>query len=244
MTVDPFRHHPRLRELITPAERSFFFDFHPTQMDPIMAEQGHGPDWRRSLGEIEQVRRAALSGHRGDLWVFGYGSLIWDPAIRFTEVRRARLDGYRRSFCLVDELGARGQPGAPGVLAALEEGGACDGLAFRVRAQDVEAESVRLFHREAIAPAYLPVFTPAETDHGVVDALVFVADPTADVIRPDLPWEETVRYAATGEGNIGTSFDYVANLAAHFDAFGIEDPLVSRLLADARAFRAAASSAG
>jgi cation transport protein ChaC len=62
----------------------------------------------------EGLRRAALAGHEGDLWVFGYGSLIWDPALEFAEVRRAFAPNHRRRFILEDIYGGRGTPTAPG----------------------------------------------------------------------------------------------------------------------------------
>jgi hypothetical protein len=78
--------------------------------------------------------RAALEGHEGDLWVFGYGSLIWDPALEFAEVRRAFAPNHRRRFILEDIYGGRGTPNGPGLMAALDDGDGCNGLCFRIAA--------------------------------------------------------------------------------------------------------------
>jgi cation transport protein ChaC len=241
---DPFRHHPGLRGLITDPSDSFFRSFHPGAVDALMAEHGLPNDWRFSEDAIEAMRREALAGRAGDLWVFAYGSLMWDPGVPFAEVRRARIHGYARSFILVDRLGARGLPERPGVMAALDAGANCDGLAFRLAAETVEETSRRIWWREMIGPGYRPAFLPAETDLGSIEVVTFVADHAAPPIEPDLPHETMVRYAATGRGFLGSSLDYLENLARHFDELGIEDATVARLLSEARALRAADRTAG
>ena len=73
--------------------------------------------------EREATRHEILSGRRdADLWVFAYGSLMWDPAFLFEEVRRADVSGYARRFCLQDEIGGRGSRDAPGLMSALDRG--------------------------------------------------------------------------------------------------------------------------
>ncbi len=242
MTEDPFRHHPGLRAMITPPETSFFRDVHPAGITTMLKERGLPTDWIRAPAEIDALRRAALEGHEGDLWVFAYGSLMWDPAIDFAELRRARLPGYVRSFCLLDVKGGRGDPDQPGVMAALDTGGACEGLAFRIPAERVEGETLRLWYREQIGPAYHALFAPAETDHGEITVLAFVADHDTEMIRPDLSRAERVRCAALGTGVFGTSLAYLESLAAHCAELGIDDPEVTSLLDEARAYRAGAGT--
>ena len=86
---------------------------------------GGGPMWSAR-------KRAAFLAQRNDqdLWIFAYGSLIWDPAFYFEEVRVAKAPGYQRSFCLRSEIG-RGSPEKPGLMVALDHGSECQGLAFR-----------------------------------------------------------------------------------------------------------------
>lgn len=236
--VDPFRHHPELRGRIRPAEESFFRGFLPADMDADMAARGIAPGWPTPDADREAGRRRLLSGHRGDLWIFGYGSLMWDPALRFTKVRRARLDGYSRRFCLKDTLGARGTAERPGLMAGLAVGGTCEGLAFRVAAGAVEAETEILWRREMIAPGYTPVFAAATLDDGAVRALTFVADPAAPHVDLALAPGEQARLIATGTGFLGSSLDYIDNLAAHLETLGIEDPELCALRGAARALAA------
>jgi len=217
--------------MIEDPETSFFRSFMPADVDERMRELGRPADWRYTDETREAMRHAALEGRLGrDLWVFAYGSLMWDPALLFDEVRRATVIGHRRGMVLYDDFGARGSPEAPGVMAGLVEGGTCDGVAFRIPAEIVDRETEILWRREMIAHCYIPAFLPARTAEGEIEVLGFVADPTAEMIRLDLTREQVVRCVATGEGVRGTSFDYLRNMLDHFAALRIEDPELSDLM--------------
>ncbi|WP_172300079.1 gamma-glutamylcyclotransferase [Pseudoruegeria sp. HB172150] len=240
MTDDPFRHHPGLRGKITDPHKSFFRTFQPADIDAHMAAQGIGPDWRYTDETREAFRNAALEGRRDqDLWVFAYGSLMWDPALDFEEVRRARVTGYARRFILKDVMGGRGTAEVPGVMAALDTGPGCDGLVFRIAAARLEEETRILWNRERLSPCYHETFVTAETDQGRVTALAFTADYSARMIVPDLPHDLQVQYAATGAGILGTSLEYLENLAEHFEIMRIEDHDLTHFLAEVHAYRAA-----
>ena len=125
--LDPFEHHPRLRGLITPLKDSFFRDFDPESMAADLRAQGIKFPLL-SHDQREASRRAALANHGGDLWVFGYGSLMWDPGFDFIEIRRAYAPAHARRFILRDVWGARGTAEQPGIMAALDDGSGCHGL--------------------------------------------------------------------------------------------------------------------
>lgn len=236
MPDDPYRHHPQLRGRIGDPETSFFRTFRPADFDARFKARGAPDDWRYTDDQIEAARVAFLGPRAGcDLWVFAYGSLMWDPAVRFAEVRHGRIEGYARRFYLKDVLGGRGSRDAPGLMAALDVGPGCEGLAFRIRAEDFEVETGILWRREMIAHAYRPVFAPVITALGVVEALTFVADRTSPMICPDLCRTEQARYLATGVGELGTSLHYIETLVTQLGLLGIEDDHVAGLLADARA---------
>ncbi|GGE16975.1 hypothetical protein GCM10011360_02200 [Primorskyibacter flagellatus] len=235
-----FRTHPELRALIRDPEKSFFRDFDVEEVDRRMAERGVPMPWRWPDAEREANRHAFFAGHEGPVWVFAYGSLMWDPAILFDDVRPALLEGYSRAMCLVDRRGARGDAQAPGLMAGLAEGGSCHGIVFRVPEALVEDETERLWRREMIAQAYRPVLAPAMTPEGPVMAVAFAADREADNIDIGLSRALQVQYIATGRGFLGTSLEYLENTLAQFDRMGIDDPDLSALLADAR--RAAAEA--
>ena len=245
MTSDPYIHHPALRGKIADPLTSFFRNFKPSDLDARMKEIGRPDNWRHSDEELEAARLSFLEGRLdSDLWIFAYGSLMWDPAFHFAEVRRGRVSGYARRFILKDTFGARGTPETPGLMAALNEGHGCEGLVFRIASDVAGHESGMFWRRELIAYAYKPVFAKVETQFGPVEALTVIADRTSDYIRPDLTREEQVRYIATGKGFLGTSLQYVENIVGHFAALEIEDDEVAELLAEARAFASAESSKG
>jgi glutathione-specific gamma-glutamylcyclotransferase len=242
--TDPFLHHPELRDRIGDPETSFFRSFQPSDFDDRMAALGRPADWRYTDNDREARRRAALADRlHADVWVFAYGSLMWDPAFRFAEVRVGRVQGYARRFCLKDTWGGRGTAEAPGLMAglmaALDHGPGCTGLAFRISQTEVEAETKILWRREQISGAYAPQFMPVATAQGEVEALAFVANHASPVICSDLTQDETVRYLATGTGILGTSRAYLESIAAQFAALGIADPDVQALVEAVRRYPAA-----
>ncbi len=123
-------------------------------------------------------------------------------------------------------------------MAALDYGGGCQGLALRVPAEHLEDETRRLWQRERIGAAYIPSFITVHTELGEIEALTFVADHSAKIIRPELTHEDQVRYCATGQGFLGTSRAYVENLVSHFKEMGIHDDHLMRFWADVCAYPA------
>lgn len=222
MMADPYTHLPDLAGRIVDPELSTFRRIDFAGLDRTMAKRGV-TDWRRTDDDREATRQAALAERLdGDLWVFAYGSLMWDPAFHFAEVRRAQAEGYRRRFCLRTTLG-RGTPEKPGLMAALDSGGNCHGLAFRIERQKVDEETRVIWAREMIMPAYDPTFIPVATPQGPVEALAFVINPGAEHYLRDLSVEETARYIAAGIGIFGRNLDYLDNLAEHFAVLDIDD---------------------
>ena len=202
-----------------------------------MASRGFGPDWRRSDGDRDRSRRETLESRLDrDLWVFAYGSLMWDPAFRFAEIRKARLPGYHRRFCLRSEVG-RGTPETPGLMAGLDEGGTCHGLVFRIAAEHVEEESHFLWRREMLMRSYAPDFLSLETAQGPVDALSFLVNRDNPLLLPPLSLEETARVIAQAEGYLGPNIDYLENLADYFEWLGLDDPELFELRDLARQYR-------
>lgn len=161
----------------------------------------------------------------GTLWVFGYGSLIWDPGFPVAERRIARLDGWHRSFCM-RSIHHRGTVESPGLVLALDraEGATCTGVAFRVR-PGAEAETLlALRERELISSAYLEMTLPVETGVGPLQALSYVIDPDHAQYCGGLDIEDQARIIARATGGRGTNRDYLWSTAAHLAELGIADP--------------------
>lgn len=237
--VDPFAHHPELRDRIADPETSFFRTLTVEGLLRSNPELGHLRGWVFSDMRREAIRREALRGHSGDLWVFAYGSLMWDPAIRFADVRRAHAPHHERQFILRDTKGARGTQEAPGMMAALDAGGGCDGLAFRISADNVDTETEILFRREMIGPGYHAVFIEADIGEEAICALTFLADHGSPDIHPDISRSDQVRHIATGKGFLGTSRQYLVNVVDHFRHLGIVDRHCADLLVEVDAYIAA-----
>ncbi len=232
-----FRHLPHLRDRISDPATSFFRDLDMDMIDAQLRDLGAPDDWRRPCEAREVLRRDALRGREGqDIWVFAYGSLMWDPAVYFDELRRAHAPQHARCFCLWDEY-ARGTIDQPGLMAALDTGGGCTGYAFRIPAADVECETFHLCARELIGSAYLPEFVALTTDQGPVEALTFTADHSSENIVTDIPVETQARMIAISAGFLGTGLEYLENLARHLTEMEIDDPYITDLLRRVRAIR-------
>jgi cation transport protein ChaC len=229
--ANPFANHPELRDKISDPLASPMRSFTTAKLAAMAKARGLPADWWYSDSEREAERAETLAGHQEtDLWVFGYASLMWDPALRFEEVRRAHVPGYARHFILKDIYGGRGTVDKPGLMAALDKGPGCDGLAFRISRENIDEETKILWQRERIGPAYTPVFVDAVSADDRITALTFVADHEADLIDANLTRAQQIEYCATGIGFMGSSLDYLRNISSQFATLGIHDDEVSDLL--------------
>ena len=185
--------------------------------------------------ELERSRGEILARHDGgDLWVFAYGSLIWNPAFHYVERRHVRVYGYHRSFCLRTHLG-RGSPENPGLMLGLEPGGSCAGLAYRITASEIEAETWVLWKREMVTPTYSPRWVTAEGAGPNRRAITFVMDKSGPMYAGHLPRGEVVRTLATAEGVLGRCCDYLYGIVAELDTLGIHDRGLARIAGEVRA---------
>ena len=235
---DPYRFHPELRSKITDPQTSFFRNFTTAVLEEKASEYNI-PNWWFSDETREALRTEALSAHRDkDLWVFAYGSLMWDPAFEFAEVRRANAPNHARRFILKDIYGARGTLEAPGLMAALDLGPGCEGLVFKIARDRIETETEILWQREQVGPAYKAVFIETTVGETIIPALTFVADPQAELIDTSITRQEQIRFAATGTGFVGTSLEYLENIRNKFHILGIHDDEVEALYRDVVAYSA------
>ena len=159
------------------------------------------------------------------LWVFGYGSLIWDPGFPVAERRIARLDGWHRSFCM-RSIHHRGTVDDPGLVLALDRatGAACSGVVFRVEPGAEAATLKSLRERELVSSAYLETVLTVQTGAGAVAALAYVIDPDHDQYCGGLPLAEQARIIAHAVGGRGANRDYLWATVAHLAELGISDP--------------------
>ncbi|HEV2673134.1 MAG TPA: gamma-glutamylcyclotransferase [Aliidongia sp.] len=172
--------------------------------------------------------RPKRSDPSGDLWLFGYGSLIWNPAFHFTERRKGRIRGWHRRFCLWTPLG-RGSPERPGLVLGLERGGACTGMAFCLASDQIACELDIVWRREMLSGAYKPRWVRVETADGPVDAVTFTIDPANPRYAGRLDEDEIVRVVASAVGRLGPCTDYLFKTADALAELGLTDRALNRL---------------
>ncbi len=169
----------------------------------------------------------------GEVWVFAYGSLMWDPGFAFAEAAKARLWGYHRAFC-VDSLVYRGTPEAPGLVLGLDRGGSCTGIAYRIAATDRYAAASYLARRELAEDIYFCRRAALGIGAGRVRGYAFVVDRSNPFYASPLSIEDQAARIAVCRGARGTNLDYLLETAAHLADLGIADRAVDALLARLR----------
>lgn len=159
----------------------------------------------------------------GDFWVFGYGSLMWNPGFAHEEAVKARLHGYHRTLC-IHSRHYRGTPERSGLVMGLDRGGSCVGMAFRV-AQGNEADVIEYLHkRELISHVYKERHLKARVHDGrMVQAMAYVADQTHEQFAGHLSVEDAARIVSGAVGSAGPNEEYVMNTISHLREIGIRD---------------------
>ncbi len=170
----------------------------------------------------------------GDIWVFGYGSLMWRPNFAHADTEPALVHGYHRALCIYSTT-YRGTHAKPGLVLGLDRGGSCRGMAFRVAAADIEAVMDYLYAREMINEVYRPTWLNARLPDRTVKAYGFVANPGHPQYVGDLEDAEAVRLILQGCGKSGHCVDYVRNTIEHLKELGIRDHTLERLLRKTKA---------
>jgi cation transport protein ChaC len=200
---------------------------HRDEIDP-----GPSGEWTQLSDDDFCMLATRLAGEAdaGPLWVFAYGSLIWKPAFESVEQQRASAHGWHRSFCL-DLVRWRGSAEQPGLMMALERGGRCDGVIYRLPDGDKAAQIERLLRREiddheAVASVR---WVPVRTAQGRLRALGFWVGVTGRGTSLGQPLERVARILARACGHVGSGAEYLYNTVSHLETFGIHDRNLWRL---------------
>ncbi|NVJ92567.1 MAG: gamma-glutamylcyclotransferase [Methylocystaceae bacterium] len=170
-----------------------------------------------------------------DIWIFGYGSLMWSPGFKVAEDVPARLPGYHRDLCILSYV-FRGTPEVPGIVVGLNPGGACAGRAFRVCAEHVPETMDYLHEREMVNNVYTPTWVDITLgDARNVSAYTFVAVRDHAQYVGHLDQEEKVAYVLQGYGAGGSALEYLENTCTHLRSLGINDETLEAILQAAQA---------
>lgn len=184
----------------------------------------------RTDAELDQSLADTLRSHdpAEDLHVFGYGSLMWNPAMDAVHTSIARVHGWHRRFCLRMLFG-RGTVAEPGAMLALDKGGACHGLLFRIEAAKVLAETRLLWRREMLAGSYEARWIRAHAGGAPVRALTFVASRHHDRYIGAQPIEYVAHLIRTGQGPLGSSRAYFESTLQALERLRIRDSGMEQL---------------
>lgn len=188
----------------------------------------------RSLDENDYAawRDGLLAGRlaTGSVWVFAYGSLLWNPCFEAVEERVATVHGWHRRFSLWLTRW-RGTRERPGLMLALDRGGSCRGVVYRLAEQDLEATIDRLLRREMSAnpPTNVPRWVNARVDGQTLRAVAFVADRGGPAYARGVSEDKTVETVALAGGHIGSCAAYLRNTVLQLEARKIRDASLWRL---------------
>ena len=161
-------------------------------------------------------------------WVFAYGSLLWNPLFPFSEARRATVRGLHRRFCLWS-LASRGTPDRPGLVLALDRGGTCHGVVYRLPAPLANDELHLLWRREMVTGAYEPRWLKVDSEGRPLHALGFVVKRDHAQYAGKLALEEQARVIGGACGAFGSSADYLERTRVALVTHGVVDPYLERL---------------
>lgn len=180
---------------------------------------------------ISETTLPAVTSATGDLWVFGYGSLMWRPGFDFEERVPARLVGEHRALCVYSFV-HRGTPEKPGLVLGLDRGGACRGIAFRVAENNRAAVIAYLREREQVTSVYREVMRSVWLENDArqrVSALVYVVDRGHVQYAGRLSLAEQHRHVLQGHGQSGLNRDYVTATVKAIEAEGFRDTQLHQL---------------
>ena len=171
---------------------------------------------------------AALRDSAAPVWLFAYGSLMWNPEMPFAERRPALLRGWHRSFCLYSR-DYRGTPERPGLVLGLDRGGSCQGIAYRLPPEGLGAAIDQVWAREMAGEVYRMRPVSVTTPEGRIGAYAFVVRRDRPDYAGRLSLDEAARIIAVAQGGRGTGRDYLANTVRHLEELGIADGPLHRL---------------
>lgn len=188
----------------------------PVPDDPNALTVMTDDELRPGLEEIVAGREG------GAVWVFAYGSLMWRPEFPVAERRLGTVRGFHRRFCLLQRR-FRGTPERPGVVLALDRGGLCRGVAFRLPDAEIREALMPVWRREMRGRGYVARWLPVKTETGTVSALTFLVNRASDRYTGRLPDTAIAERIAAACGHTGPSAEYLYRTVEACEALGICD---------------------
>lgn len=173
---------------------------------------------------LQSIRETLQQQSTKELWIFAYGSLIWNPLFDYSDRRSVIVQDWQRQFCLLAPVG-RGTIENPGLVLGLKskDSAYCEGIAYRLPMdKNLESELLLLWRREMVVGSYIPTWIKGKNGDCDLEVLTFVVD-TKHSVYVDFSHEKTVESLATAKGSLGSSAEYLENTVKGLLAGGIED---------------------
>lgn len=196
--------------------------------------KGHALDDYQLSESLTQTLAAKPKG--AGWWIFGYGSLLWNPLFPFAESRPALLRGLHRRFCLYS-MASRGTKDAPGLVLGLDRGGACTGVIYRLPGPAAIDELHLLWRREMVTGSYRPKWVRVRSHEREFVALAFTVRHDHPQYAGRLPLDDEARIIANAEGAFGSSLDYLERTRVALVSHGIVDPYLESVAERVAALR-------
>jgi cation transport protein ChaC len=178
-------------------------------------------DYQRTIAELLGPDRDA-----DEVWIFAYGSLIWKPACDFVEIRTGLVRGWHRAFCLGWNNRFRGSDANPGLMLALDRGGACNGVLYRLPPGKIDENMTRLLEREMgwLPSPFPPRWVNVKSGERTIRAITFCIDRHSGRYVSGLSVERIAEVLARAVGSRGSMAEYLYATVRHLEDLGIHDP--------------------
>jgi len=163
------------------------------------------------------------------IWVFGYGSLMWNPDFILEEKRTGTISGYQRRLCL-KSIVYRGTSDYHGLVFGLDKGDCCQGMVYRIAEENVQSEMQKIWEREMFAGTYIPSWVNVNTKQGSISAVTFIINHEHEHYIPHIELEEIAERVVKAEGTCGSCHEYVQNTVKSLHQLGLRDPGLEQLL--------------
>jgi cation transport protein ChaC len=204
-------------------------DLEERRLQQLILQSGRGVNFLSEAQLQESMRETLGKLHlSSDVWIFAYGSLIWNPIFRFVEQRVGTIYGWHRRFCLWVPQG-RGTPDNPGLVLGLDYGGSCRGIVYRIAATDVPSELLLLWRREMVVGCYIPRWVRVYDGTRKLEAIAFIINRRHRAYAGNISLETTVNSIATATGELGSCVDYLVQTVNGLMTAGIQDKQLLRL---------------
>jgi cation transport protein ChaC len=177
---------------------------------------------------LNSRRKLIPDNFKDDVWLFGYGSLIWNPVVKPIEKRNVQIFGYRRKYCLKSEMG-RGSKEYPGLVLGLNSGGSTLGQAIKINTTSAPLELDLIWRREMITGAYIPKILKGYTVKGEINMIAFVINKSHENYLCSISEAKTALMISKAQGYLGTACEYLNKTCESLKNLGLRDSYLERL---------------